>query len=378
MYKGEYSVSLDEIAAIPRSDVVYSDSDIDTSLTIGKKTYGVPILAAAMDSVSLSMPMVEVLDGFGSTAIVNLCGLLSRVRLDEIGRIRDLVYANPRVDTLQLLYGDNPVSAKILESNLYSLSPDHLGPNLFAVSATPQSAPGLFEIALKFPSVSGLFIQSSFVSPVWGSGKGLDFGLLIDMAHNAGKYLAVGNVASLKTAKYFIDIGVDAIIEGIGPGVACSTRCVLGIGAGHVSALTEIRDYIEKEKSDTVLIADGGIHNSGDIVKLLCTGAHGVILGGMLAQTVEAPFYPYHWGMSAFHRVLPRGCMIAYPIDGTKDPDTVERLLYGPSYKPDGTLAIVPAIKNALSNLGCTKVKNAYNDVEIVRFPYISTEGKLR
>jgi len=377
MYKGEYSVSLDEIAAIPRSDIVYSDSDIDTSFTIGNKVYGIPILAAAMDSVSLSMSMVDALYNYKSTAIINLCGLVSRVRLADMDVIQRDVYNYPNVSTLQRIYKIK-VSNEILESNLRALSDGYGNSDVFAVSATPQNAVDLFKIAVNFPSVSGLFIQSSFVSPKWGSGEGLDFESLVKMAHDAGKYLAVGNVASLNTAKYFIDIGVDAIIEGIGPGVACSTRCVLGIGAGHVSALTEIRNYIEQHRAKTALIADGGIHNSGDIVKLLCTGAHGVILGGMFAQTSQSPFYPYHWGMSAFHKVLPRGCMITYPTNDSKDPDSVERLLYGPSYKSDGTLAIVPAIKNALSNLGCREVKQAYNDVEIVRFPYISTEGKLR
>jgi IMP dehydrogenase len=194
-----------------------------------------------------------------------------------------------------------------------------------------------------------------------------------EQLHNKGCTVFVGNVASLDVAIPFISAGVDAIILGIGPGSICTTRKVLGIGAGHISSISEVREYIERHRSLTRLIADGGIANSGDIVKLLCTGAHAVILGGMFAHTTSAPFCGFHWGMSAPHKLLPRGNLQKFEVD---DDDTIDRVLNGPSYRDDGTMAILPALTNALSNLGCLNIADAYFKTSVVQFPGIKSEGK--
>lgn len=155
----------------------------------------------------------------------------------------------------------------------------------------------------------------------------------------------------------------------------CTTRYVLGIGAGHISSISEIREYIETSSSRTKIIADGGISNSGDIIKLLCTGAHAVIIGGMFAKTTDAPFIGYHWGMSAGHNRLPRGTLLRFVID---DSINIKRVLFGPSNRDDGTLNLILAIKNALSNLGCLNLDDAYRKTSVVRFPGIATEGKIK
>jgi IMP dehydrogenase len=136
-----------------------------------------------------------------------------------------------------------------------------------------------------------------------------------------------------------------------------------------------VRKYLELNHSPTRLIADGGIHNSGDIVKLLCIGAHAVILGGMFARTVDAPFVGYHWGMSSFHHTLPRGTLLRFEVD---DEVTAKRVLFGASTKSDGTMALIPAVRNALSNLGCMNISEAYHRTVVVRFPGMATEGKER
>lgn len=379
MYKhNRKSVSLDEIAIIPESVTTYSDDDVDLSLRIGALNLRMPIIGAAMDSV-MSVDILNELHCYGGLGIVNLCGLVSRY---EMSSKKEYLYpevdaklrGNPTVATLQDIYNSAPINLQIMTNNLNRLN-QYVNKNAkFAVSATPQQAEKLFDVAMKV-GIRTFVIQSSFISPYWSSKEamGLNVGDYTAYLHKHEGTVMVGNVASLNAAVPFIEAGVDAIIEGVGPGVQCTTRFVLGIGAGHVTTIADLREYIDKQKSKTKVIADGGIHTSGDIVKLLCCGAHAVILGGMLAKTIQAPFVGYHWGMSAFHRVLPRGDLLQVKVE---DDVTVKRLLNGPSDRADGTLAILPALTNAFSNLGCKTIDSAYNDTLVVRFAGIKTEGK--
>jgi len=367
------SISVDEVAVVPEAVRTYSDDDVDLSVEIGRHKLSISIIGAAMDSVS-SIGVVSQLCKFGGIGFVNLCGLISRYKLDEYKELDACLRNSPSIKTLQDMYLARVMDVTVLSQNLDVLL-ERLGPEVeFGVSSTPQHAERLFDIALQ-KGVKLFALQSSFVSPYWTSNgmSGLDIAKLTEYLHQNKCTFIVGNVASLNAAVPFIEAEVDAIIEGVGPGRQCTTRFVLGIGAGHVTVLTDIREYIEKQKSPTKVIADGGIHDSGDIVKLICCGAHAVILGSMLAQTIQAPFLGYHWGMSSYHKVLPRGTLLQFNVD---DQDTVEKLLFGPSYKDDGTLAIIPAIKNAFSNLGVLDINSAYRDTVVVRFAGVRTEGK--
>lgn len=367
------SISLDEVSIIPKSVTTYSDDDVDLSVDIGNLKLKIPIIGAAMDSVS-SPDVLARLHSQGSFGVVNLCGLISRYKLSDYAKIDVKLRNNETVGILQDIYNSVPVDISILRENLQRLSEMVGNSGWFAVSATPQQAERLFDVALSC-GVRNFVIQSSFISPYWSSekSKGLNIGEFIKYLHQAGCTVMVGNVASLSAAVPFIEAGVDAIIEGIGPGVQCTTRFVLGIGAGHVTTISDLREYIENQKSKTKIIADGGIHNSGDIIKLICCGAHAVIIGGMLARTVDAPFVGYHWGMSSFHRVLPRGTLLKFDVD---EKVNVDRLLFGPSFRSDGTLALIPALTNAFSNLGCTDINSAYRDTLVTRFAGLKTEGK--
>ena len=346
------------------------------SVDIGDLKLQIPIIGAAMDSVS-SVETLRQLDRLGGMGVVNLCGLISRYGLSNYDGILKELVGYPSIATLQNIYNQQPIDTGILSTNLRELK-DRLGERVeFAVSATPQYAERLFDIAIQY-GIRVLIIQSSFISPYWSSKKatGLNVGKFVQYMHQNGKIVMVGNVASLNAAVPFIEADIDAIIEGVGPGVQCTTRYVLGIGAGHVTTIDDLREYIEKQKSKTKIIADGGIHTSGDIVKLLCCGAHAVILGGMIAKTIDAPFPGFHYGMSAFHHTLPRGTLLQTADPGVND--TIERLLMGPSDRADGTLALIPAIKNALSNLGCKDINSAYRDTRVTRFPGVATEGKIK
>ena len=367
------SVSLDEVAVIPEAVTTYSDDDVNLEVDIGELKLKIPVIGAAMDSVSSPRVLSE-LSRLGGIGILNLCGLISRYKLDRYGEVLNQLCNDPEVPTLQKIYNSAPIDTTILAENLTELRMMTKGHIEYAVSATPQQAERLFDVALQ-QGIRVFVIQSSFISPYWASLKaqGLNVGKFVQYLHQNNKIVMVGNIASLNAAVPFIEAGVDAIIEGVGPGVQCTTRYALGIGAGHITTIDDLREYIEKQKSKTKIIADGGIHNSGDIVKLLCCGAHAVILGGMLAQTVEAPFAGYHWGQSAMHPILPRGTILKFDV---ADDATIEKLLMGPSNRDDGTLALIHALKNAFSNLGCTNIDSAYHDTVVVRFPGVKTEGK--
>jgi IMP dehydrogenase len=377
MLKNKYSIALNEVGIIPESPITYSDDDVNLAVDIGQLKLKVPIISAAMDSVS-SDTVLAMVTGAGGLGVINLCGLISRYEISQYQNIYKKILEKPVLSTLQEIYNSKKIDVAILRNNLWQLRGkfsaeqwEHMG-----ASATPQYAEELFDIA-RAANIKTMVMQSSFISPFWKSTKheGINILKYTERLHGYGCTVLVGNVASLDVAIPFISAGVDAIILGIGPGQQCTTRFALGIGAGHITSISEVREYIERHQSGTRLIADGGIHNSGDIVKLLCTGAHAVILGGMFARTVDAPFCGYHWGMSAFHRVLPRGDLLTFEV---ADGITAERVLFGPSYKADGTMAVLPALTNALSNLECLDISDAYHKTSVVRFPGIASEGKIK
>jgi len=368
-----YSVALNEVGVIPESPVVFSDSEVDLSMTIGNVKLELPVLSAAMDSV-FSILLANELSSKGGFSMLNLCGLLARYKDSEFSLVYKALVEKPTIATLQDIYNDRPMDYAILDDNLSNIK-KFMKYN-FGVAATPQTAERVFEIAFNH-GITTFAIQSSFVSPFWRSKKfvGLDIIKYLNQLQSRGCTVMVGNVASLNVARVFIDGDIDAVLLGIGPGVICTTRTVLGIGAGHISSIAEIREYIETSSSKTRIIADGGIGCSGDIIKLLCTGAHAVILGGMFAHTVQAPFPGFHWGMAAPHKTLPRGNMQTFEVE---DDNTIERVLIGPSDRDDGTLNIVHAIKNAFSNIGVLNIDDAYHKTSVVRFPGIHSEGKKR
>ena len=373
MYKhNKISVGLDEVAVIPESPVVFSDSEVDLSINIGNLNLSLPIISAAMDSV-FSIEMANILSNFGGFSLLNLCGLVSRYKFSEFNLLFKVLLEKPEISTLQNVY-NKPIDYTILDENLIEIRKS-VKCN-FGVAATPQTAERIFEIALNH-GINVFAIQSSFVSPFWKSKKfvGLDIIKYLNQLQSKNCTVMVGNVASLNVARVFVDGGIDAIILGIGPGAICTTRTVLGIGAGHISSIAEIREYIETSSSKTRIIADGGIQNSGDIVKLLCTGAHAVILGNMFAKTQQAPFIGMHWGMSAPERKLPRGNLQLFKVN---ESNTIEKVLNGPSDVDNGIFNVIHALKNAFSNIGVLNIDDSYHKTSVLRFSGMTTEGKIK
>ena len=374
MYKhNKISVGLDEVAVIPESPVVFSDSEVDLSIDIGNLKLSLPIISAAMDSV-FSIETTNILSNFGGHSLLNLCGLIARYKFSDYNLVYRILLDKPELSTLQSVYNDRPIDYEILDENLLTLKKSVK--SNFGVSATPQVAERVFEIAINH-GINVFAIQSSFVSPFWKSEKfvGLNIIKYLNQLQSRGCTVMVGNVASLNVARVFVDGEIDAIIMGIGPGSICTTRTVLGIGAGHISSIAEAREYVETASAKTKIIADGGIQNSGEIIKLLCTGAHSVILGGMFAKTQQALFPGLHWGMSAMHKTLPRGNLQRFQID---DYNTVERVLVGPSNVDNGVFNMIHAIKNAFSNIGVLNISDAYHKTSVLRFSGMTTEGKCK
>lgn len=185
----------------------------------------------------------------------------------------------------------------------------------------------------------------------------------------------VGNCVTYKTALELMDTGCSGLLIGIGPGTACTTRGVLGIGVPQVTATSDCaaaRDfYYKKKKKYIPIITDGGMSTGGDVCKAFACGADAVMLGNAFARSKEAPGKGFHWGMATPHPNLPRGTRIRVGTTGT-----LKEILYGPAKLDDGTQNLVGALQTSMGNLGARNIKEMQS-VEIIIAPSIQTEGKV-
>ena len=187
--------------------------------------------------------------------------------------------------------------------------------------------------------------------------------------------IIVGNSVTYKTALALMETGIDALLVGIGPGAACTTRGVLGIGVPQVTATADSaaardRFFVITEKY-VPIITDGGMSTGGDICKAIACGADAVMVGSAFAKAEEAPGRGYHWGMATPHANLPRGTRIYVGTSGT-----LEQILYGPAELDDGSQNLVGALRTSMGNLGAHNIKEMHQ-TEIIIAPAIKTEGKL-
>lgn len=379
MLVNKRSISLEDTAIIPKPDNfgrVYDVADVDLSQTIGytKTKLDTPIVGASMDSVLNPFVLADLAD-HGSIGSINLCGIIGKVPYSSFYE----TYNNIRVDIglLQRVYSKK-FDQKILRDNIEYLVGKH-GVKRFGISTIPSATHLLFDDIFDTYKPEFCTVQASFISPEWRSKKTDRSGInMTDLMFNikdrygVDTVFGVGNVSSIEACRKFIEDRIDVLFLGIGPGSSCTSRTVLGIGYGHPNSITDIRKFIEDESYQTTLIADGGIKNSGDMVRLFSAGADICMIGSMLSRVSVGSFACQHWGMSIIDPILPRGKVLMQEALC----DDVNTLFNGPSNRSDGKLAIVTAIKNAAANLGCTTLKELYYNTELIEFPGINTEGR--
>lgn len=358
----------DEIALVP-GRVTINPEEVDASWKIGEKRYRVPILAAAMDGV-VDVSFAIAMGKMGGLAVLNLEGVQTRYENpnEVLGKI---AIASPEEATklVQSLYLE-PVKEKLVTKRIREIKEAKV-PAI--VSAIPQRAERFGELAQE--AGADIFIVQSTVTTVKHiskSYKALDFKKFCKQMKLP---VVIGNCVTYEVALELMDTGCSGLLVGIGPGAACTTRGVLGIGVPQVTATIDCaaarNAYFRKKKRYVPIITDGGMSTGGDICKAFACGADAVMVGSAFARSKEAPGRGYHWGMATPHANLPRGTRIRVGVTGT-----LEEILYGPAKVDDGSQNLMGALQTSMGNVGAKNIAEMQK-TEIIIAPSIQTEGKV-
>ena len=363
----QYAYGFDEIALVP-GDVTINPDQTDVSFDLDNLHFAIPILAAAMDAV-VDVNMAIKMSKLGGLAVLNLEGLYTRYEnpneiLEEIATAPD----SEVTALLQKRYSE-PIKENLIGERIKAIKD---GGGICAVSVTPANTKRLSPIAAE-AGMDVLVVQSTVTTArhISKSYRGLIFSELREWISVP---IIVGNCVSYSAAKELMETGISGVLVGVGPGSACTTREVLGVGVPQVTATMDCaaaRDNYFKETGRYVpIITDGGIRSGGDLCKAFACGADAVMLGSILAQAVEAPGRGSHWGMSTPHAALPRGTRVRVPQTGP-----LEQILFGPTSVTDGTQNLVGALRTSMGICGVRNIKEMHQ-VRIVVAPTIKSEGK--
>lgn len=361
---------LDEIALVP-SERTLDFELVNTSTTIANIKMETPIFASAMDSVV--SPETAVLIGKeGGVGIMNLEGV--QTRYDNPKEILKQISSVSKADYVKLMqeiYQKNSVKDELVIKRIQDIKSQGVQT---VVSSTPTNAAHLGPLAAK-AGADAFLVQSTVVSTQFKAAnetKKLD---LVAFCKSMPIPVMVGNSTTTSVTLDLMRTGVQAIFIGIGPGAACTTRGVLGVGVPMATSIVqakEARDLYEKESGNYVpIVADGGIVNSGDICKALACGADAVMIGSPFAKAIEAPGNGFHWGMATPNAVLPRGARIEVGTIAS-----IHEIMSGPSNSDDGSQNLKGAIQTAMATLGAENLKEM-QDIEVLLAPSLLTEGKI-
>jgi len=358
----------EEVALVP-GEVTVDPAEVDLGVEIGGRQMRIPFMAAAMDAVSdvdFAVRMTEA----GGLAFVNLEGLYARYE-DSTPIIEQVALAETGQDAARVLAAayDAPPRDDLITALIKRIKARG---GIAAVSTTPASAWHHAELAAD--AGADLFLVQSQVSSarhISTAGRVLS---LADLTGGLHMPVLVGNTVSGRAAYQLMHQGAAAVLVGVGPGAACTTREVLGIGVPQVSATLEVaaaRDRFAQETGRYVpIVTDGGMKTGGDIAKAIASGADAVMLGSPFAAAIEAPGRGINWGMAAPSPTLPRGTRIRV---GEQLP--LEQILFGPATTTHGTQNLVGALRQSMAALGARTIAEMH-EVEMVIAPAIATEGK--
>jgi len=357
----------EDVSLAPGTDTV-EPADVALEQTFCGLPLAIPVLAAAMDAV-VDVRLAGELARLGGLAVLNLEGV--QTRFDDpsevLARIATADDAEVH-DVLAEVYGA-PIREDLIARRLEEL---HAAGSRAAVAATPAAARRFGPFCAEHGA--DLFLVQSQVSSARHLASGYDPLSLAEFTRFMPIPVAVGNTTNAQAAFQLMEQGAAAVFVGVGPGAACTTREVLGIGVPQVTAIADVaaaRDaYVRETGRYVPVVADGGMKRGGDIAKAIAAGADAVMLGSPLARAAEAPGRGTNWGMAAPSPVLPRGTRIKV---GTAGP--LERILLGPSSVTDGTQNLVGALRQSMAALGARTIPDMH-EVEIVYAPAVVTEGK--
>jgi IMP dehydrogenase len=371
--KARVTYGFDEIALVP-GDVTINPNEVDTSFQIPRPdgstlTLKIPILASAMDGVTDVRFCVE-MSKLGGLGVINLEGVQTRYENPDEAIEKVIKAGKDEVTAvIQKLYQE-PIKEKLIGKRIEELKKAGA---LAAVSSIPQKAEIFGPIAQE--AGADVFVVQSTVSTVRhisSEYKSLD---LAAFCRSMKIPVLVGNAVTYKVTLELMGCGVAGVLIGVGPGAACTSRGVLGLGVPQVTATVDCaaaRDMHFKKTGQYVpIITDGGMSKGGDVCKALACGADAVMVGSAFARAKEAPGRGFHWGMATPHANLPRGTRIKVGVTGP-----LKQILFGPAEVDDGSQNLVGAIMTCMGNVGARTIRE-FQETEIIIAPSIRTEGKL-
>jgi IMP dehydrogenase len=360
---------IDEIALVPGGRTV--DPEVtDSRWSLGGIDRDIPIIASAMDGV-VDVAMAVELSRLGSLGVLNLEGVQTRYEdpnpaLDRIAAVGKEDF----VPLMQELYSQ-PVQEELIRRRIAEIREQG---GIAAVSATPAAALR-FGKAVAEAGADLFFVQATVVSTEHIGPEGRERLDLATLCRDMGVPVVIGNCVTYDVALELMRAGAAGVLVGIGPGAACTSRGVLGVGIPQATAVADCaaaRDDYERETGRRVpVIADGGIVTGGDICKCIACGADAVMIGSPIARAAEAPGRGFHWGMATPSPVLPRGTRISVGTTGS-----LEKILRGPASLDDGTQNLLGALKTSMGTLGARTLREM-QQVEVVVAPSLLTEGKV-
>ncbi len=360
---------IDEIALVPGGRTL--DPQLaDTSWQIGEITREIPIIASAMDGV-VDVKMAVELSRLGAMGVLNLEGI--QTRYDDPNPILDRIASVGKtefVPLMQELYAQ-PVSPALIEKRIQEIKSQG---GIAAVSLTPAGAVK-FGKTVADAGADLVFVQATVVSTDHLSPEAVTPLDLAQFCEEMPIPVLLGNCVTYEVTLKLLNAGAAGVLVGIGPGAACTSRGVLGVGVPQATAVADCaaaRDDYQKESGRYVpIIADGGLVTGGDICKCIASGADGVMIGSPFARAEEAPGRGFHWGMATPSPVLPRGTRIEVGTTGS-----LKQILRGPAQLDDGTHNFLGALQTSMGTLGAKNIKEM-QEVEIVIAPSLLTEGKV-
>ena len=364
----EHAYGYDDVAIVP-GEFTINPELAETKFKIQELEFDLPVLASAMDAV-VSPSFAVQFNKKGGLGVLNLEGIYTKYS-DYEDVLQSIISSEPERATsiMQDVY-NKEISEELVAERVQEIKSNNV---ICAVSVTPQNTKRLSPIAID-AGADIIVVQSTVTTPRHFSRSitGLN---MSELKKQIKVPLIVGNCVSYNVALEFMNTGVDGILVGVGPGAACTTREVTGLGVPQVTATLNCSkardDYFEETGRYVSIITDGGIRTGGDFCKSFAAGADAVMIGTPLAQTEEAPGSGFNWGMATADQSLPRGTRVSV---GTRW--SLDTLLNGPSTTSDGTQNFMGALKNCMGFVGAYSIREMHK-AEMIVAPSIKTEGKF-
>lgn len=365
--KARRAYGFDDVAIVP-SRRTRDPDDVDITWTLGPYRFELPLLASAMDGV-VSPETAGIIGRLGGLAVLNLEGIWTRYE-DAEAQLEHIASLDREEATraMQEIYTE-PVKPELIGQRIREIKEHGV---VAAASLTPQKVESWHEIALD-AGLDILVIQGTVISAEHVSSQGHVLNLK-EFVREIPIPVVLGGCASYSTGLHLMRTGCAGVLVGVGPGAACTTRGVLGVGVPQATAIADVAGARSQHMLETGeyvrVIADGGMRTGGDVAKAIACGADAVMIGSPLARAYEAPGHGFHWGMATFHPTLPRGARVKTTQNGS-----LEEILTGPARENDGTFNLMGGLRTSMATCGYQDIAE-FNRAELMVAPALQTEGK--